>query len=315
MKWNSDLKCIYWQEYLWSAFIKMHLSRIFRNTLSLSLSLSLSLAHSLPRPPLFHFFFILHSSSSSSSPSFPPLFSKSSVVTEISFSLSLFSRRKLFPSWEILASPSSPFLLPLLFPIFLPPLLYKGKEEEKSSSLPLALSLATEFPSRGEVGGKASRFFSLSLSCARTVFLFPLSFFSLLASPRDRNYFRHEVTARRTSLSLFFLSLFLPHLSSSSTLSPSPSLSRLSPSLPFHFFSSLFLPPLLFLPCFLHLLLSSIFLASRSSFLSLNHACGGDLFVPVFFATKRQETETREGRWEERGEMSEEKGVWREERD
>ena len=150
---------------------------------------------------------------------------------------------------------------------------------------------------------------------ARRLSLSPLFFFSLLTSPCDGNYFRREVTARRTSLSLFFLSLFLPHLSSSSTLSPSPSLSRLSPSLPLHFFSSLFLPHLLFLPCFLHLLLSSTFLASRCSFLPLNHARGGDLFVPVFFAIKRQDTEMREGRGEERGEMSEEKGVRREERD
>ena len=50
------------------------------------------------------------------------------------------------------------------------------------------------------------------------------------------------------------------------------------------------------------------------SFLSLNHAHGGDLFVPIFFTIKRHETETREGRGEERGEMREEKGVRREER-
>ena len=36
--------------------------------------------------------------------------------------------------------------------------------------------------------------------------------------------------------------------------------------------------------------------------------------MPVFFAIKRQETETREGRGEERGEIREEKGVRREER-
>ena len=100
-------------------------------------------------------------------------------------------------------------------------------------SLPLALFLATEIPSRGEAGGKASlSLFSLSLSLATETYvarrdlslfrspLLPLFHALLFSLSRDGNFRREE---RLVSLFSSSFSFFLPH---SLPLFPSLSLSR-----------------------------------------------------------------------------------------
>ena len=218
--------------HLLSVFIKntfkIHLSRTFRNSLSLNLPLSLPLS-------------LLISLSLSSSFLFSLIASPSlSLATE-------FPSRGEARGREILSSLSSFCPLPC------------------SSSLLLALSLATEIPSRGEAKKNKiknkhkfpslSIFLSLSLRDVRRkerrrsssllllfLFLSPFLFRSRARHPsRDGNNFRGE--KEFSSLRFFFsLSFFSLQLSPSSTLPSPDGFSLSSPSPPF-LSSSLFLSP------------------------------------------------------------------------